>query len=84
MESGKTVLRKPVTHIVHQGMTITPEQASDARKALFNFLTRIDSLTMKHFQIQMKGIGIDGPQTFGMAQGTGKQQVLEHGLEKQK
>jgi len=69
--------------IVHQGMTITPEQSSDARKALFNFLTRIDSSTMEHFQIQMKDIGTDSPRySFGMARGTGTQQAIQHGLRK--
>ena len=52
--------------IIHQGITVTPEQSTDARKALFNFLTRIDSSTIDHFQIQMDDIGIDGPHfTFG-------------------
>lgn len=69
--------------IVHQGMTITPEQATDARKAFFNFLTRIDNATMEHFQIQMNEIGIDGPRfSFGMATGTGTQQTIQHGLKK--
>jgi len=69
--------------IVHQGMTITPKQSSDARKALFNFLTRIDSSTMEQFQIQMKDIGTDSPHlSFGMAHGTGKQQAIKHGLKK--
>jgi hypothetical protein len=69
--------------VAHQGMTVTPKQSSDARKALFNFLTRIDSSAMEQFQIQMKDIGIDGPHlSFGMAHGTGKQQAIKHGLKK--
>jgi len=67
--------------IVHQGITITPEQATDARKAFFNLLTRIDNATMEQFQIQMNEIGIDGPRySFGMARGTGKQQAIQHSL----
>lgn len=69
--------------IVHQGMTITLEQATDARIAMFNFLTRIDNSTMEHFQIQMTNIGTDGPhRSFGMAIGTGKQQAIPHFLKK--
>lgn len=69
--------------IVHQGMTITPKQSSEARKALFNFLTRIDSSTMEHFQIQMKDIGTDGPHfSFGRAHVSGTQKAIKHGLTK--
>lgn len=81
----QTCVKEVRDRIGHQGMAITPEQSTDARKALFNFLTRIDSSTMEHFQIEMKNIGTDGPHyTFGRAQGTGKQQAIEHGLEQQK
>jgi hypothetical protein len=60
--------------IVHQGMMITSEQAINARKAFFNFLTRLDNTTMEHFQIQMNKTGIDGPRlSFGMATITGTQ-----------
>jgi hypothetical protein len=87
IEHGKWLKRvKEVRdHIVHQGMNVTPEQSLEARKAFFNFLTRIDSSTMEHFKIQMKNIGTDGPRyTFGSAKGTGTQQAIEHCLEKQK
>jgi len=67
--------------IVHQGITITPEQATDARKAFFNFLTRMDNATMQQFQIEMNEIGMDGPRySFGMATGTGTQQAIKHAL----
>jgi len=62
--------------IVHQGMTITPEQATDARKAFFNFLTRIDNATMEQFQVEMNEIGVDGPRlSFGSATIKGTQQT---------
>jgi len=76
-------VKKVRDRIVHQGMTITPGQATDARKAFFNFLTRIDNTTMEQFQIEMNEIGIDGPRlSFGMAIGTGTQQTIQHGLKK--
>lgn len=82
-EHGKwqNCVKKVRDRIVHQGITITPKQAIDARKAFFNFLTRIDNTTMEQFQIKMSDIGADGPRySFGMAIGTGKQQTIQHGL----
>jgi hypothetical protein len=62
--------------IVHQGLAITCEQAVEARKAMFNFLTKIDKSTMEHFQIQMEDIGSEGPHhSFGMATVTGTQTI---------
>jgi hypothetical protein len=71
--------------ILHQGMEITSEQAIEARKAMFNYLTRIDNSTMEHFQIQMNNIGTDGPlMTFGTAtvKRTRTQQTVQHGFKK--
>jgi hypothetical protein len=69
-------------HVVHRGLEITSEQAINARKAMFNFLTAIDDSTIEQFQIQMDSIGIIGPHlSFGMAKGTGSQQAIKHGLD---
>jgi len=67
--------------IVHRGFQATPKQAKDARKATFDLITRADTSSMEHFQIQMKNIGVDGPHlTFGTATGTETQQAIQHGL----
>ena len=66
--------------IVHQGITITSEQAVEARKATFNFLTTIDKSTMEQFQIQMNDIGTAGPHySFGMHT-VEDGQIIQHGL----
>ena len=68
-------------HIVHRGINVTAEQASDARKAIVDLIVKVDPTVLLNFQIEMTNIRGDTPyMTFGMASGTGSQQVIQHGL----
>lgn len=61
--------------VVHKGASVTDDQAQEARKAIFDILTRIDQTTLEHFRIQMEKIRLEHPNvTFGTAviKGTNK------------
>jgi len=54
--------------VVHRGASVIDEQARDARKSLFELMTRIDSTTIDFFGIQLEKIRLDHPNvTFGTA-----------------
>ena len=54
--------------VVHQGASMTDEQAREAREAMFDLMTRINPTTIDHFRIQMEKIRSDRPNIiFGTA-----------------
>jgi hypothetical protein len=54
--------------IVHRGVSVTDEQAKDAREAFFDLMTKIDPTTINYFQIQVGKIREEHPSmTFGTA-----------------
>jgi hypothetical protein len=60
--------------VVHRGISVTAEQAKEARKAVFDLIVKIDNSAFEQFQIQMKDIGSSAPFfSFGTATITGKQ-----------
>jgi hypothetical protein len=69
--------------VVHRGVPVTQDQAEQARRAVFDLVTRVDPKALDHFQIMRKLKELNGPSvTFGQAvvkAGTQKVQV-GHGL----
>lgn len=54
--------------IVHRGVSVTKEQACEARDAVFDLVTRINPNTIDQFQINLKEIRLKHPNiTFGTA-----------------
>jgi len=69
--------------VVHRGVSVTDEQAREARDAVFDLMTRINPNTIDHFRIQMKKIRLKRPNfVFGIATiKAGKKSVtVKHGL----
>lgn len=56
--------------VVHRGSPINEKQARDARKAVFDIMTKIDPTVMDNFRIQLEKIQQDRPSmTFGQFKG---------------
>jgi hypothetical protein len=54
--------------VVHKGIFITEEEARNAREAVFDLITKIDSLALDHFQVEIEEVRPDNPNiTFGTA-----------------
>lgn len=62
--------------IVHRGTSVDEKQAHEARKAMFDLMTKIDPMIIDNFRIQFQKIELDRP---GMTFGKGKLQAGRQG-----
>lgn len=54
--------------VVHRGISVTDKQAREARRDVFDLITRVDPLTIDFFRVQMEKIRLNHPNvTFGTA-----------------
>ena len=54
-------VKEPRDHIVHRGISVTGDQAREARGATFNLMSLIDTATIDNFRIQIPKLRLDGP-----------------------